>query len=144
MHACMQHLYRLQQHMANYAAVSNANFNDDKSEAFSLSGRRSPAWVRAFEEINVHTYHRQVSITAFRYLGLYFAYNHVQRAQMEKMLLNTVKTQCAIYNQRQLSIRGRVTVVNSLILSKVWYGLSMLWPTKMFLVNIKSCVYQLV
>ncbi|KAK4519880.1 uncharacterized protein ATC70_010124 [Mucor velutinosus] len=137
-------LYRLQQHMANYAAVSNAKFNDDKSEAFSLSGRRSPAWVRAFEEIHVHTYHHQGSIAAFRYLGLYFAYNHAQRAQTEEMLLNTVKTQCAIYSQRQLSIMGRVTVVNSLILSKMWYSLRMLRPTKRFLVNIKSCVYQFV
>ncbi|KAK4515183.1 Glycerophosphocholine phosphodiesterase [Mucor velutinosus] len=137
-------LYRLQQHMANYAAVSNAKFNEDKSEAFSLSGRRSLAWVRAFEEINVHTYHHQGSTAAFRYLGLYFAYNQGQRAQTEEMLLNSVQTQCAIYSQRQLSIMGRVTIVNSLILSKIWYSLRMLRPTKRFLEKVKSCVYQFV
>ncbi|KAK4518210.1 2-oxoisovalerate dehydrogenase subunit alpha, mitochondrial [Mucor velutinosus] len=137
-------MYRLQQNMANYAAVSNAKFNEDKSEAFSLSGRRSLAWVRAFEEINVHTYHHHGSTAAFRYLGLYFAYNQAQRAQTEEMLLNSVQTQCAIYSQRQLSIMGRVTITNSLILSKVWYSLRMLRPTKRFLEKVKSCVYQFV
>jgi hypothetical protein len=137
-------LYRLQQHMANYSAVSNAKFNEDKSEAFSLSGRRSSAWVRAFEEMNVHTYYHHGSGAAFRYLGLYFAYSHAQRAQTEEMLLNSVKTQCRIYGQRQLSILGRVTIVNSLILSKVWYSLRMLRPTKRFLEKVKSCVYQFV
>ncbi|GAN07262.1 hypothetical protein MAM1_0154c06757 [Mucor ambiguus] len=137
-------LYRLQQHMANYSAVSNAKFNEDKSEAFSLSGRRSSAWVRAFEEMNVHTYYHHGSGAAFRYLGLYFAYSHAQRVQTEEMLLNSVKTQCRIYGQRQLSILGRVTIVNSLILSKVWYSLRMLRPTKRFLEKVKSCVYQFV
>ncbi|KAK4513906.1 uncharacterized protein ATC70_005913 [Mucor velutinosus] len=84
-------LYRLQQHMAKYAAVSNAKFNEDKSEAFSLSGSRSPAWEHVFEEINIHTYYHQGTVAAFQYLGLYFAYNHAQRAQTEKMLLNSVK-----------------------------------------------------
>ncbi|KAK4520700.1 uncharacterized protein ATC70_006578 [Mucor velutinosus] len=137
-------LHRLQLHMANYAAVSNAKFNEDKSEAFSLSGRRSSAWVQAFEDMNVHTYHHQGSTTAFLYLGLYFAYNHAQRAQTEEMLLNSIRTQCQVYGQRQLSILGRVTIVNSLILPKVCYSLHMLKPTKRFLEKVKSCVYQFV
>ncbi|KAK4519845.1 Meiotic nuclear division protein 1 [Mucor velutinosus] len=51
------------------------------------------------------------------------------------MLLNSVRTQCQIYGQRQLSLLGRVTIVNSLILSKVWYSLRMLKPTKRFVEN---------
>ncbi|CEP07325.1 hypothetical protein [Parasitella parasitica] len=137
-------LHRLQTHMTNYAAVSNAKFNEDKSEAFSLSGGRSDSWVRAFDEMNVQTYYHQGSPAAFRYLGLYFAYTHGQRAQIQDMLLKSVKTQCQIYSQRQLSIMGRVTIVNSLILSKVWYSLRMLKPTLKFLGDVKSCVYQFV
>lgn len=110
-------LHRLQYHRTNYAAMSNAKFNEDKLEAFSLNGRRSSTWVRAFETMNVYTYYHHGSSAAFRYLGLYFAYNHAQRSQTEEMLFTSVKMQCQIYGQRQLSIMGRVAIVNSLILS---------------------------
>ncbi|KAK4516955.1 uncharacterized protein ATC70_000283 [Mucor velutinosus] len=60
------------------------------------------------------------------------------------LFINSVKPQCQIYGQRQLSILDRVTIVNSLILSKVWYSLRMLKPTERFLEKIKSCVYQFV
>lgn len=139
-----QDLNRLRFHMGRYAAVSNAKFNEDKSEAFSLNGRRSAFWQASFTAMQVHTYHHQGSGAAFRYLGLYFAYNTTQRAQTEEMLLTSVKKQCQIYSQRQLSIMGKVTVANSLILSKIWYSLRLLKPTKRFLANIKKCLYQFV
>ncbi|CEP08896.1 hypothetical protein [Parasitella parasitica] len=82
-------LARLQAHMDRYAAVSNAKFNKDKSEAFALDGRHSPSWQAAFEDMNLQVYHHQGSGSAFRYLGLYFAYNHTQRAQIEEMLLSS-------------------------------------------------------
>lgn len=137
-------LSRLQHHMARYAAVSNAKFNEDKSEAFSLSGTRSSDWEHALGDMNLQTYYHRGSSAAFRYLGLYFAYTHAQRAQIEERLLTSVRTQCHIYSKRQLSIMGRVTIVNSLILSKVWYCLRMLKPTQKFLEKVKSCVYQFV
>ncbi|CEP15119.1 hypothetical protein [Parasitella parasitica] len=137
-------LARLQAHMDRYAAVSNAKFNKDKSEAFALDGRHSPSWQAAFEDMNLQVYHHQGSGSAFRYLGLYFAYNHTQRAQIEEMLLSSVRKQCHIYSQRQLSILGKVTIANSLILSKIWYCLRLLRPTKRFLENVKTCIYQFV
>ena len=137
-------LTRLKHHMRRYAAVSNAKFNEDKSEAFSLNGRLSLAWQTQFLNMNIQVYHHQGSGNAFRYLGLYFAYTPAQRAQTEEMLLSSVRQQCHIYGQRQLSILGKVTIVNSLILSKIWYSLRLLKPTKRFIENVKKAIYQFV
>ncbi|KAG2200124.1 hypothetical protein INT46_000206 [Mucor plumbeus] len=97
-------LTRLKHHMRRYAAVSNAKFNEDKSEGFSLNGSLSLAWQTQFLNMNIQLYHHQGSGNAFRYLGLYFAYTPAQRAQTEEMLLLSVRQQCHIYGQRQLSI----------------------------------------
>jgi hypothetical protein len=56
----------------------------------------------------------------------------------------TVKTQSQIYSQRQLSIMGRVTVMNILILSKIWYTLRLLKPTQRFFQRLRSIIYQFV
>ena len=137
-------LTRLKHHMRRYAAVSNAKFNEDKSEGFSLNGSLSLAWQTQFLNMNIQLYHHQGSGNAFRYLGLYFAYTPAQRAQTEEMLLLSVRQQCHIYGQRQLSILGKVKIVNSLILSKIWYSLRLLKPTKRFIENVKKAIYQFV
>ncbi|KAI8070214.1 hypothetical protein BDF21DRAFT_322541, partial [Thamnidium elegans] len=59
-------------------------------------------------------------------------------------LLLKVTTQCQIYSQRQLSISGRVTLINVLILSKIWYSLRLLTLTKRFLQRLRSLIYQFV
>ena len=137
-------LTRLKHHMRRYAAVSNAKFNEDKSEAFSLNGRLSLAWQAQLLIMNIQVYHYQGSSNAFRCLGLYFAYTPAQRAQIEEMLLSSVRQQCHIYGQRQLSILGKVTIVNSIILSRIWYSLRLLKPIKRFIENIKKAIYQFV
>lgn len=135
---------RLQVHMQNYESVSNSKFNEDKTEAFSLNGKRDVGWENILSTWQITTYHHQGSVSAFRYLGFYLPYNQAQRAIIEEQLVNTVKVQCALYSQRQLSIRGRVTVMNILILSKIWYTLRLLKPTKKFLASLRTMAYQFI
>ncbi|KAI8061377.1 hypothetical protein BDF21DRAFT_348205, partial [Thamnidium elegans] len=49
-----------------------------------------------------------------------------------------------IYSQRQLSISGQTILINVLILSKIWYSLRLLTPTKRFLRHLRSLIYQVV
>ncbi|KAG0758316.1 hypothetical protein G6F57_010040 [Rhizopus arrhizus] len=67
-----------------------------------------------------------------------------QRRYLEGHLLQLVKTQCDIYSQRQLSIRGRATIANSLILSKIWYVQRLVHLPKDFFKRLRSILYQFV
>ncbi|SAM06283.1 hypothetical protein [Absidia glauca] len=52
-----------------YTSVSNAHFNDHKTEAFALNSRPQYAWIDNLKDYNITTYHHHGSPTGFRYLG---------------------------------------------------------------------------
>jgi hypothetical protein len=91
-------LHRLQIHMQQYGAVSNAKFNEHKSEAFSLNGNRDSSWVTRLLDLNISTYYYKGSIEAFRYLGYYLPYSSNQHGRLEESLIATVKSQCRVYS----------------------------------------------
>lgn len=137
-------LLRLQHWMNQYAAVSNARFNDTKTEAFFLNGRVDEIWKNQLTEMGVTKMYHQGSSSNLRYLGFYIPFSTSQRHGIEQQLLSTIKTQCHIYSQRQLSILGKVTITNSLILSKLWYCLRLLRPTQAFFSSVRSLIYQFI
>lgn len=137
-------LHRAQHHMHRYTLVSNAKFNIDKTEAFALNGKFDNSWNSILRDHDISIYYHYGSVQAFRYLGFYLPYSTRQRQLLEDQLLLKVKTQCQIYSQRQLSILGRVTVINVLILSKIWYSLRLLKPTKRFFQRLRSSIYQFI
>ncbi|CAO3672760.1 unnamed protein product [Rhizopus stolonifer] len=49
-----------------------------------------------------------------------------------------------IYSQQQLSLWGRVTIMNTLILSKIWYCLRLLQPTQSFFRSLRTIIYGFV
>ncbi|KAG1140784.1 hypothetical protein G6F37_009191 [Rhizopus arrhizus] len=110
--------HRLQHHLNRYSLVSNAKVNIHKTEAFSLDGRPYPEWIDFFSTQGITKWHDHISPSPLRYLGFPLIQSLTQRRYLEGHLLQLVKTQCYIYSQRQLSIRGRATIANSLILSK--------------------------
>lgn len=136
--------WRLQQHLDQYSAVSNALFNKSKTEAFALSGTINTEWTQTLASANITTVYDKHSPTAFRYLGYQLCYTTTQRTQAEQQLIDLVQTQLAIYSRRQLSLRGRVTIMNTLILSKLWYCLRILNPAQSFFTRLKSLVYRYV
>ncbi|KAG1135747.1 hypothetical protein G6F37_012566 [Rhizopus arrhizus] len=111
--------HRLQHHLDRYGLVSNAKVNIHKTEAFSLDGRPYPEWVEFFSTQGITKWHDHSSPSPLRYLGFPLIQSLTQRRYLEGQLLQTVQSQCDIFSQRQLSIRGRATIVNSLILSKI-------------------------
>lgn len=134
----------VQYRMHRYSIVSNAKFNEDKSEAFALNGKLDVKWSSVLLRNNISKYYHRGIATCMRYLGYYLPYTAQQRSQLESQMLQNVRSQCQLYSQRQLSIRGRVTIANTLILSKLWYTLRLLKPTKRFFDQIRSTIYQFV
>lgn len=86
-----QEPHRANLHMSNYAAVSNAKFNDNKTEVFSLAGPWDHSWNDPLHSMNITTFHHQGSLQTFRYLGFYLPYNTRQLKIIEDQLILKVQ-----------------------------------------------------
>ncbi|KAG1050143.1 hypothetical protein G6F43_007562 [Rhizopus delemar] len=135
---------RLQYHMNQYSNVSNAKFNQEKTEAFSLSGTPHESWKYLLQQQRITIYHTDRLSEPFRYLGFHIMYTTSQRRLLQDKLIATVKDQVQVYSQRQLSLRGRATIMNTLILTKVWYCLRLLQPTQSFFNELRKIIYAFV
>lgn len=71
-------------------------------------------------------------------------YTIPQRNILQDHLLSIVQNQVKLYSTRHLSLRGRATIVNKLIMTKIWYCMRLLNPTQVFLNALKSIIYQFV
>jgi exonuclease III len=132
---------KVQHHIAQYSRVSNAKFNQSKTEAFSLNGNKDNGWSTFLHQENISTYFTKFSNEPFRYLGFYMVYTITQRDIIQEKLGQMVKKQIALYSSRDLSLGGRTTVMNTLIMSKIWHCLRLLQPTNAFLKQLKSLTY---
>ncbi|KAG0740106.1 hypothetical protein G6F57_012523 [Rhizopus arrhizus] len=135
---CLRQLYN------TYADPSNARLNISKTEAFSLSGRSSLQWQEFLQEQGVTSWHDSSTSVPVRYLGFVFYSSNSQRDHYLGSLVQKIQNACNIHSQRQLSYRGRVTVLNSLIYSKLWYVLRLLPVPIKVLDKITSIGYQFV
>ena len=95
----------------------------DKTEAFSLSGSPLPNWQTFLLSKNITSWHDRSSPTPIRYLGYPLCSSVTQRNVAFCRIADTIRQSCFIHSQRQLSPRGRATVLNSLIYSKLWHVL---------------------
>ncbi|KAI8643283.1 hypothetical protein BD408DRAFT_319690, partial [Parasitella parasitica] len=55
-----------------------------------------------------------------------------------------VNTRCALLAQRQLPLRGRATVINSLVLSTLWYILRLVSLPRGFFQQVRSIISRFV
>ncbi|MEG2810834.1 MAG: reverse transcriptase family protein, partial [Akkermansia sp.] len=114
---------RLQHHLDTYCSATNAKLNFSKTEVFPLSGIPNPEWKSFLQSFNITTWYDRTSSTHLRYLGYPIFFSTAQKNSFFDTLLQKITTACQIHSQRQLSIRGRVTILNSLILSRLWHVL---------------------
>jgi hypothetical protein len=135
---------RLQSHLNQFSKASNAKFNQSKIEAFSLNGNQDEGWKTFLQQYNISNYHTNRSPEPFRYLGFYMVYTTVQRDYIQDKLIATVNDQITRYSVNQISLRGRTTVINTLVMTKIWYVLRLFQPTQAFLQKMKSLMYNYV
>lgn len=115
-------LSRLDDHMSLYCAASNAKFNNDKVQAFSVSGRDTwETWAEPLTRLHIQHLHSVEDDVPLIYLGYPLIQSRIQRVNYVGTLTTKIQTAVQIHSTRSLSVVGRATVLNSLILSKLWY-----------------------
>jgi hypothetical protein len=135
---------RIQTHLEEYGKVSNAKVNLAKTEAILLSGKLSVSWHQLLLQHDTTKWHDRTSAQSLRYLGFPIISSIGQRRSTEAQLLANARTQCDIYAQRNLSLRGRVTIANTMILSQLWYVLRLVSLPKAFFSKLRPIVYQFI
>ncbi|KAG2192693.1 hypothetical protein INT47_013195 [Mucor saturninus] len=136
-------LHRLNQHLHTYSAASNARINFHKTESFALSGRNSiyhSVWRTPLVQSRIEKWHDSTALAPILYLGYPIFHSPNQRNVYQDLLLSKIKSACDIHSHRSLSFRGRVTIANNLILSKLWYVLRVVSVTKKFLNDVISVI----
>ncbi|KAG1035564.1 hypothetical protein G6F43_013205 [Rhizopus delemar] len=71
---------RLHHHLNRYSMVSNAKFNQEKTEAFALSGYSNETWKAHLLQQQISVYHTDRSSEPFRYLGYHIMFTTAQRS----------------------------------------------------------------
>jgi hypothetical protein len=141
-------LHRLQHHLSVYSQASNARINFNKTEVVSLSGASSiyetGNWRTALTSLNISSWHDCRSSSPVIYLGFPLCSSTRQRDSFLQLLLDKIASACQIHKQRSLSVRGRSTVVNSLILSKLWHVLRVLTVPATFFKSVQSIISNFV
>ncbi|KAG1544258.1 hypothetical protein G6F49_011124 [Rhizopus delemar] len=128
-------------HLSLYARASNAQVNYHKTLAISLSGASiatSSIWRGPLLAHHITQWHDCTSSLPAVYLGFPLCSSTSQRNRFLALLLEKIQKACQIHSQRALSIRGRVTILNSLILSKLWHVLRLTTVPKQFLGQVRS------
>lgn len=95
--------------------ASNAMLNCSKTQATSLSGAPLPNWQNFLQSHQITNWHNHLSPLPLRHLGFAIWNTTQQRDQFFQQISNKIREHCFLQSQRRLSMRGRATVLNSLI-----------------------------
>ncbi|KAK4521393.1 uncharacterized protein ATC70_012008 [Mucor velutinosus] len=128
----------LQDSINAYMKASNALLNYRKTIAISLSGQPQPDWREFLATHQIHQMHDRTSPDPVTYLGYPICSSLSQRNLAFQQLYNNIQQCIHIHSQRNLSIRGRATVLNTLIFSKLWHVMRNFIFTKAQLLSLRS------
>ncbi|CEP11687.1 hypothetical protein, partial, partial [Parasitella parasitica] len=128
---------------SRYCAASNAKFNYDKVQAFSVSGRDTwEIWQVPLSHAHITHLHSVEDDEPLIYLGFPLVQSRIQRVNFMGALTTKIKTAIQIHSVRSLSVVGKATVLNSLLLSKLWYILRVTPLTQADFQQLRSLAIQ--
>jgi hypothetical protein len=117
-------LARLEYHLGVYCQATNAKINYNKVEAVSLSGQNTwPYWRARLTDMNITKFTSNLDQNPVIYLGFPLLQSVQQREVFIGSLVANLRTSVKLHSVRNLSVVGKATVLNSLILAKCWYVL---------------------
>ncbi|KAL9540001.1 hypothetical protein PS6_010957 [Mucor atramentarius] len=130
----------LQQAVERYMQASNALLNYHKTVATSLSGKLSTAWQDLLTPHGITAWHDRTSnsSTPLIYLRYPICPSHTQHNFACQQFYNTINAATQIHPQHHLSNRGCVTVLNSLIYSRLWHVMRLTTFCKAQLLSLRS------
>ncbi|CEP10784.1 hypothetical protein [Parasitella parasitica] len=112
-------------------------------DAFSVSGRdTSDYWNRSLADMNI--YHLQTALdpSPLVYLGFSLIQSTLQRNNFMAAFIAKLKKTLQPHTRRSVSVLGKATIVNTLLLSKCWYTFRVIPLTKMDIQQITSVAIQ--
>ncbi|CDH54866.1 hypothetical protein RO3G_01611 [Lichtheimia corymbifera JMRC:FSU:9682] len=122
-----------------YGAASNAKVNLNKTILMSLSGKHYLEWEQLADTFGAQ-WHDAHSSEAVRYLGYPLYHNEDQLSLFMASVKIKVLRHANILKERRLSLRGASTVVNSILLSRLWHVLRVTPVSEQWLKEMKSIV----
>lgn len=128
----------LQITITKYMAASNASLNYSKTKALSLSGQVQLTWQRFLNEEGIDSWHDNTATDPFIYLGYPISSNKLQQTNFANSFITEIKQYCLIHIHRNLTLRGRATILNSLLYSKLWHIMRIFTFTKAQLKTIQQ------
>lgn len=136
-------LDRLALHLDTYCRATNAKINYNKVQALSLSGANIwDYWQPFLSARNILHLHSEIDVSPLVYLGYPLIQSIQQRHDFMTHFLTKIQTACTLHSRRSLSVLGKATVLNTLILSKCWYILRVLPLPKSDVSRITSIAQQ--
>lgn len=98
---------RLQVHMNRYCSASNAKFNYEKVQAFSISGRDTwSSWEEPLSQANIKHLHSVEDDEPLIYLGFPLVQSRFQRVNFVVALISKIKVATQIHSARLLVCCG--------------------------------------
>jgi hypothetical protein len=137
---------RLNLLLDHYSKASNAKINMNKVKALSLSGQDiNLYWKDRLDSTGIkNTVICKDDSTPVTYLGFPLLQSTKQRLQFQTKFINKLRAAITPHSIRSISVLGKATVLNTLILSKCWYILRVTAVTAQFLKDLDSIVYSFV
>ena len=106
--------------MQSYGDCSGLYVNKEKTELVNLSQHPHGCLPNPPKGLNWCT-------EGFKYLGVWFAHDiHIMEYKNYRHRIDKIKNLLRIWRQRDLSLRGKVTILRSLALSQLLYPMSLL------------------
>ncbi|CAO3569417.1 unnamed protein product [Mortierella alpina] len=121
----------LEETLQLYGRASNAKVNLAKTVAFPM-GKEPNAALKAHLETSQIQWHDKNKEDALTYLGFPVAFSKQQAANYWDRLTTKIQGALAIHSTRSLSVLGRGTVVNALVLARMWHIVWVATPTRQF------------
>lgn len=112
--------HSLLRHIKTYNLESNSKVNLNKTVVFPLSGEPNPSWQTMLATMNT-SWHDRTAPNALTYLGYPLYHHDRQLDAFLHSIYTNLDTHVQVLKQRTLSVLGRATVANSLLLSRLWH-----------------------
>lgn len=116
--------------ISKYMTASNASLNLSKTKAISLSGQVHLEWKQYLSTKGIASWHDKKSTEPLIYLGYPICSSKLQQANFANSIISQLRQYCQQHVQRNLTLRGRATILNSLLYSKIWHVMRIFTFTK--------------
>jgi hypothetical protein len=97
----------------NFGKASGSQVNEMKTEILLLGG---------FSNLNIHQHYRKYIVKKAELLGIIWGKEGGKKEEFWSKIISKINTDILNWEKRDLSFKGKVLVINTILLAKVWYG----------------------